>query len=282
MTLEHGAAARALRASDVLAQTTLLIGSVEELAPRTPRPSRYLPWRVARIAYPKWLRGRPGEIVFSDGVNRAVSVVKLSTAATLLVVGSKTRIGRAARVVQLLAHAYEHVRFSGLGRDGSDHALVVHEGAQLWAAFSPSGSASERIAAEFIGVQGILSYASSGLVKIISPVWRSGEAITGVLRTTSYGDARFYKKIKDYPAVARAMAWGVIIGECLGPFVPVLPRPIRAAWQAAMVLMHALIARHMGLNRFMWAFAAFHPSVEFVSERIHRRLFPRREGRKRR
>lgn len=261
-------AGRALRRSDVFTQVTVIVGAIEELAPGSPKTASYLPWRVARVSLPRFMRGPRVEKVFSAPVESMVAAAKLTSAVALLVVNPKSIAGRVARAIQASCLVYQQIRTTGLGRDGSDHALVVQEGGQLWAAFSPSGSASERTAAEFLGVQGLLSYLVSGSVKIVSPVWRSGEAVTGVLRTSSYGDAELYRRIKDYPSLTRILAWGVIVGENAAIVVPLLPRPIRVVWQGGMLLMHALIGRFMGLNRFFWGFAAFHPTISFVSESI--------------
>lgn len=259
----------ALRASDTFVQLTTLVGALEELSPQgVTRRSEYLSYRVARVRYPKALRGRAAELLFSPKVERTVSAMKLVSSALLLVLGPKTPLARTVRVAQVSAHAYGHLRVAGYGQDGSDHALAVLHGAQLVAAFSKPSSHAERTAFDFVAAQGILSYFVSGFAKLVSPVWRSGVAMPAIMRATTYGDEKLYKAFRDYPALAKAVAWGTIVGETAAPITLVAPTPVRYAWQLGMLGMHAGIARYMGLNRFMWAFVAFHPVLAvFTRER---------------
>jgi hypothetical protein len=141
---------------------------------------------------------------------------------------------------------------------------VQHAG-QLLAAFSRRGGRLEQTVLVFLAAQGVLSYAASGLVKLISPVWRSGAAMPGITRTTSYGDAKLYRMMSEYPPLAKAISWATIVGETVAPLAVFSPRFMRLAWQLSMLVMHMGIARYMGLNRFLWAFAAFHPIIDHVS-----------------
>jgi hypothetical protein len=262
---------RALRASDRLAQVTVILGAMEELAPgRISAKSEYFRWRLARLTAPKQLRGRVGAILFSLQAETAISIVKLASGFLLLLVDPKSTAGRTARAVQLSAHIYQHTRTAGLGRDGSDHALVVQDGAQLVAALAEPGSRTEEFAAWFLGAQSLLSYLASGYVKAISPVWRAGEAMSGVMRTSSYGEGRIYRFFRAYPSLEKAAAWGVIVGEMGVPLMPFLPRWLRAVWHLGLLTMHAGIAGFMGLNRFFWSFAALHPPMAYAVERLSR------------
>lgn len=260
------------------------MGAIEELSPRgvTSR-SGYLDYDVVSLRHPGVLRGRAARLVFSPGVDRAVSAVKLASAACLLVVGPKTPVGRIARVAEVSAHAYGHLRVGGYGLDGSDHALAVHYGAQLVASFSKAGSAAERAAFDFVAAQGILSYLVSGLAKLASPAWRTGTAMPAIMRATTYGDEKLFRKLHDYPALAKAVSWGTIIGETAVIVAVIAPAPVRIGWQAGMLVMHAGIARYMGLNRFLWAFAAFHPVLAVFSRQSSARFnnaVRRRAGRR--
>lgn len=261
----------ALQVSDKLAQLTVLVGAMEELAPgKLEQKTEHYPWRVARIAAPRWLRGRIGSVLFSPQMERTLSVVMFGSAVVLLVANPKSRFARATRLVQLSAHIYQHSRAAGFGRDGSDHALVVQDGAQLVAAFAKPGSRVERMALGFLGAQALLAYFTSGFVKAISPVWRAGQAMSGVMRTSSYGDAKLHRFLRKYPAVEKAAAWGVIVGETAVPLLPFAPRWLRRLWHLGLLGMHAGIARYMGLNRFFWSFAALQAPLGYVLDRLSR------------
>lgn len=261
----------ALRSSDKLTQLTVLVGAMEELAPgKLAEKTEQYPWRVARIAAPRWLRGRIGTVLFSPQMERALSVAKLGSAVVLLVVNPKSGFARVTRIVQLSAHIYQHTRAAGFGRDGSDHALVVLDGAQLVAAFAKPGSRIEHIAVGFLGGQALLSYFTSGFVKAISPVWRAGQAMSAVMRTSSYGDPKLHRFLRKYPAVEKAAAWGVIVGETAVPLLPFAPLWLRRLWHLGLLGMHAGIARYMGLNRFFWSFAALQAPLGYALERLSR------------
>lgn len=263
----------ALRTSDLFTQITTITGALEDLAPTgIKRRSSYLSYRIARLRYPRILRGPVSDAVFSPRVEKAVSVGKLAASVVLLVVDAKSPTARAMRIVQMVGHIYGHVRVGGYGQDGSDHALSILHASQMVASFSKPGSAAERAAFEFVAAQGILSYFASGIVKLISPVWRAGAAMQGITRATSYGDERLHIFMQRYPTVAKLVAWGTIIGETVSPLVLIMPSPLRAAWQGSMVSMHAGIARFMGLNRFFWAFTAFHPVIALTAARSFERL----------
>lgn len=270
---------RALAAGDRFAQVAFIMNSLEDLW-EVRRKGAYLPWRVARLRYPKWLRGRIGELVFSPRADRVKAVVQLSAAVGLLSARSR-RVRSAARIAQATTQLYQIVRSSGYGQDGSDQALVVQQAGQLVAMCSERGSSSHTAARYFVAGQAALSYFASGWVKLISPVWRSGDALVGVARSVNYGHPRAHSVMSRYPALRLVGAWGVIIGEVGAPVFLLMPRPVRRAWQFSMVLMHLAISATMGLNRFLWAFAGFHPVLDDVASEFGERLTRHRKTRRR-
>ncbi|NWN87083.1 MAG: hypothetical protein HLX51_00850 [Micrococcaceae bacterium] len=259
----HRSAVESFRRADVLAQLGFIADSVEDLIDSSKaKRSNYLPWRVARIQYPRFMRTRLIEPLFSHSANRITAGVKLGASIILLTSNPRKRLAKVARFVQASTQIYQNTRAAGLGQDGADQALVIQQAGQLIASFSKPGSKMERSASLFVSGQCILSYFTSGYVKLISPVWRSGDSMVGITRTTSYGGADFNTLMVRYPAIRKVIAWSVIIGEISAPVVIFLPTPIRRIWQISMVAMHISIAAIMGLNRFMWAFASFLPILD--------------------
>ena len=210
----------AWRQADAFAQIAFAVSAIEELI-GSPRASRekYLPWRVARVQLPKFLRARAVERLFSPKAGKAVASIRLGTALLLLAGRPRTPLTRSARILQASTQVYQTVQGSGLGQDGADQALVVEQAAQLVAAFSRNGGKAEQSAQYFLAAQAVLSYLSSGLVKLASPVWRSGDAMVGITRTTSYGSEALNTLMRRYPAVRKAVAWSVIIGETTAPLM---------------------------------------------------------------
>jgi hypothetical protein len=260
-----------LRQTDVLLQAVSVINALEELSHAgIERRADYLPYRVSRLRHPRILKSRLASALFSPRAEVATSVCKLVSAPVLLVIDPKSPSARLLRLLQLLLHAFNHVRVAGLGQDGSDHALTIMYCAQLVASSSRRGGAAERAAITFVAAQGLLSYFVSGVAKLVSPVWRAGTAMQGIARATSYGDPDLYKLMRTYPLLAKITAWSTIIGETMAPLVFLAPTPVRWIWQISMLAMHLGIGRYMGLNRFMWAFAAFHPAISSVTEATRR------------
>jgi pimeloyl-ACP methyl ester carboxylesterase len=117
----------------------------------------------------------------------------------------------------------------------------------------------------FVGLQATAAYAASGFAKLVSPTWRSGQALPGVLRTQVYGDRRAWQMLRRHPRAARALTAGLLALECLFPAVYLakgrLARPIVLSAGA----LHLANARIMGLGRFVWAFGAMYPALFYTT-----------------
>jgi hypothetical protein len=254
----------AFKKSDTLAQLGFIVSAVEDLL-ESPlaKKSQYYPWKITRTLYPRFLRTQTIEPIFSQTAGRAIACTRLVSSFVIVANSSShIHVTQVARVLQAGTQLYQTLRSAGLGQDGADQALIVEQAAQLAYAFSKEGSKLEKSATYFLGAQAILSYFVSGYVKLISPVWRSGEAMVGITRTASYGGRGVDQLMAEYPKVRKIAAWSVIVSEIMAPAVPFFPRPARISWQTSMVTMHILIAALMGLNRFMWAFSSFHPILD--------------------
>lgn len=157
---------------------------------------------------------------------------------------------------------------SNFGLDGSDHLAFINFAVTLLEKLFPHDKKAREVALAFIAAQSCLSYFTSGAVKLTSPVWRSGEAVTGVFRTRTYGDRWFYRLVNDNPGLAKAVAWSVMLAEVLFPLVLVAPKPVARAILAGGAAFHLGNARFMGLNRFFWSFTATYPAVAYFSRSL--------------
>ncbi|WP_019809774.1 lipase maturation factor family protein [Saccharomonospora halophila] len=157
---------------------------------------------------------------------------------------------------------------SNYGLDGSDHFAFINFTVALLEKLYPNDERARRAALAFIAAQSCLSYFTSGVVKMTSPVWRNGDAITGVFRTKTYGDRFLYRLTRDNRPLARAMAWSVMVAEALFPLVLVAPRPLARTIMVSGMAFHVGNARFMGLNRFFWSFVATYPAVAHFSRAL--------------
>jgi hypothetical protein len=191
-----------------------------------------------------------------------------AVAATRLLVGRPARTERGVWLGVLATTRWLTTLHHGIGGDGSDQITAVAVTATaLEKAFS-ADPGLRHATAQFLAVQTCLSYFSSGSVKLFSPIWRDGTAITGIFRTRSYGTDAFHRLIKSDPRIPRLLAWTVIVGELTFPLVLVAPRRTARAILIAAEGFHVANGAVMGLNRFVWGFGGTHPAVAHVSRAL--------------
>jgi len=152
-----------------------------------------------------------------------------------------------------------------IGGDGGEQMSMLIVLSSAVAFTIAPGEAGIKAAAIFIAAQACLAYLSAGIAKIISPIWRSGDALKNILNTSTYGSAWFVRHICGRPAVSRLLNWSVIAAEVVFPFVVILPKDACIAVFAAGLGFHLVNAAVMGLNNFVWAFAATYPCIYWVA-----------------
>ncbi|WP_412079587.1 hypothetical protein ACLF6K_39310 (plasmid) [Streptomyces xanthophaeus] len=160
------------------------------------------------------------------------------------------------------------------GDDGSDQMLAIMS--VTFAVVLPLGIADPRIAQAglyFIGAQACLAYSAAGIAKLISPEWRSGVAIRGILSTRTYGLERAARMVQRHPVLALGLASTTIAFECAFLFAPVLPSAALLFLLVVAAAFHASTAVAMGLNGFLWAFVATYPAIVFLNESVRGWIF---------
>lgn len=179
------------------------------------------------------------------------------TAAPLIACAALTAAG--ARVLFVMRQQ--------LGLDGADQMLLIVLLASGFGALlgnTPAGSG----AVDYAALQLLLSYLIAGGAKAISPIWRSGNAIVGITGTIGYGHRWLHQLVSRNPLLARLVCLSVIVFECAA--VPLLLLGIKGAWIVIIggVCFHLGIAVVMGLNVFLWAFAATYPALLLLGTQI--------------
>lgn len=109
----------------------------------------------------------------------------------------------------------------------------------------------------FITTQLILSYGVSGIAKLFSRYWRSGEAILMILTTRSFGTGSALW-LNDRPWLAKLISISVIIFEVAWFVIP-FNNTVAVSVLSLGVLFHIINAYVMGLNLFLWAFISAYP-----------------------
>lgn len=266
----------AWRAVERMTAVGALIGSLEQLSGKGRRScEETLPWPITKTRLRRLNRGRGqrfGKVFIAPPRDQVVAAVKLA-AATRLLIGNPGHIERAVLLATLASTGIlNHVRAGGFGMDGSDHLSTVTFTTAFLDKVAGYNSSDRQAVLYSLVAQSALAYCTSGLVKLASPTWRSGKAITGVLRTKTYGDRDLFALVQACPAVAKIMAWSVILTETLFPVILVLPTRVARGCFAAGVVFHLANGRFMGLNRFLWAFTATYPAVDFARSQLRAAL----------
>lgn len=157
-----------------------------------------------------------------------------------------------------------HFRHAHGGLDGSDQMQLIIF-ASLTVFYWTRDLDTKTIALWFIAGQSMLSYLAAGIAKLASPLWRSGDAILGILATDNYGSQVLSSWLRSNPRLAATVCWSVILFECLGPTL-VFAGPVPClAFLACGLLFHLVVAVTMGLNNFIWSFGATYPAVLFLA-----------------
>lgn len=226
----------------------------------------WLDWSVIRTRYPERLPR--GIIVLLDWfalphVTRLLVITRAIAAVLVALLFRFTFLAAPLAAITLVVHLLLHLRFV-YGFDGSDQMqTVVWASVLVVVATGPSSVAAEA-AVIFLAAQALLSYATSGIAKVVSPIWRSGRAVEQILLTSSYGSRRIGHLVRRY-RISAPLSWGTVAFEVFGPLLLLTGWDGAAAFVTIGVAFHVGIALAMGLNTFVWAFAASYPAVLYVS-----------------
>jgi hypothetical protein len=258
----------AAQLTTTIVMVATLLGAGELLlSPAALRSNGFYSWDVLRTQHAWAVGGRlaaPAARVFGEPGIQIVLAVQAAAAGLAI-----ARIGPPAAwiAVALAGNLALHLR-NTYGLDGSDQMqTVVLSGLLLY--YAAPDDTGRKIALGFIAAQSMLSYFSAGYAKLISPMWRDGSAVMGVLDTQSYGNARATRIIRRWPAVSKAACWSTLVFECLMPLL-VLTGPTGClVFIVAGLAFHLGIAATMGLNLFFWSFAATYPCLYLLSTWVH-------------
>jgi pimeloyl-ACP methyl ester carboxylesterase len=257
-----------LALTERLSAVTHLTSSLEYLARGSDRDRGGLNnWDVMRHAYQD---SRPWQVRVLDivGDRRATSalhVARVAAAVTLLAPTSrKPRVVANSFLAASSALLYKRHLY---GTDGTDQVSIVVQAATAVARAGERHPETVDACLWFIGLQSVLSYTAAGWAKIVSPTWRSGEALPGILRTQAYGDRTAWELVRRYPRTAKTLGASVLAMECLFPAVFVGRGRLARPFVASAAAFHLTNGRVMGLGRFVWSFIAMHPAVLYVAGR---------------
>ncbi|OZM71980.1 thioesterase [Amycolatopsis antarctica] len=257
---------RATTMVERLSAITHLVASLEYLATeRDRRHGGFNNWRIAKRTFharsPRL--AKVFDLAAEPGNTRRLHGARALAAASLqLPLPAKARLAADGVITASTLSLYPRHHY---GTDGSDQVSFL---CQAVVTISRAGGRNSRIVDAclwFVALQSVLSYAVSGWVKVASSTWRTGEAVTGVMRTLTYGDRTLWTLLRRYPRVAKVLGTGVLALECSFPAVFLGRGRLTPAFVASAASFHLANARFMALGRFFWAFLAMHPAVLYVT-----------------
>jgi hypothetical protein len=114
----------------------------------------------------------------------------------------------------------------------------------------------------FVAGQGVIEYFLAGWTKLRAHAsWTSGRAIQLAFSNAHYGHPYWAAIARRRPGLARMLSAAVILIETGAMFALILPPPWAESLLIVTFCFHAAAAFIMGLNTFVWAFAATYPAI---------------------
>lgn len=249
-----------------IAAVGVVINALELLAARN-SVLAFHDWNVLRTKYSVLSGSSPSPLewsVSSGGVFR-IAIALQAVAAICLVIlfdSGAWATGLCGYILAVQVLLRQRLIY---GSDGSDHMhTIVWSGLLLFLA-SPSASIKD-LALAFIAAQLLLSYLTSGIAKLLSPIWRDGRAVGLIVRTESYGHKNAYGLIERLH-LSGPLSRGTMMLEVIGPLLVLMGPRTTIVFICCGVMFHLGSAIIMGLNSFVWSFIACFPAVLYISER---------------
>jgi hypothetical protein len=255
----------------VLASAGVFIASVELLTLKEEFADGGLfSWNVLRTTSRVTLRvgtGRPGQLISHPLFVPVITGARALAALILIFLRDNHALITTCVFAVIVASIAMYWR-APLGMDGSDQmSLIVFTAVAIHQLF-PGDVHIAQVSLWFIAIQGCLSYSVAGIAKLISPVWRSGEAVRRIIGTRTYGSSRFASFVSGRAGVCIAFSWFVMLFECTFPLALAFGEAGFAVFAVLGILFHVGIALIMGLNTFVWAFVATYPAILYCAVTI--------------
>lgn len=227
-----------------------------------------LGWPLIRQSFlPKSARLRRWADVLCAGSRRLLLVIglRLFAAGAVAFACGPSLSFAAGLSLLVVTQLYILLRSGGVGRVGSDSISFVVCGAAWLALVLGRDRLTASAGLWFIAATVCWSYLVAGVSKLASPSWRSGRSITDLLSTRAYGSRWLSRHVAPRPRLAWFLSWTTLLWECAFPLVLIVPDELRVAFFCSGVLFHTIMALLMGLNTFIWAYAATYPALWAVT-----------------
>ena len=158
------------------------------------------------------------------------------------------------------------IRFNGPLGGGSDSMTFQVLIGLLIASLGVANPILTRVGLGWIAAQSVLSYFLAGIAKLKTDNWRTGFALQTLLR--SHGNYTLFalsRNFADSKTLCAGLSWMIILFEIAFPLVLILPWEGKLMVLSIGLLFHITNAVVLGLNRFVWAWAASYPALLYFN-----------------
>lgn len=264
-------AQRYVALSRFISSVGLLIGSAEALSRRDLYRRGNILGGQADVLHPNVAKRLPSLIrVINSGSLPIVQNIAVLAVSVLTIVKPNSR-GIRSNGAHLIAVSYFIDRHRNQhGRDGADAMQEVLAIFTSAVSVLPADIADDTLL-QAINAEAAVAYFASGLVKLVSPEWRSGRAIDGVMATSNYGNNTIATALERHPNFAKIACWSTILAETAFPAIYLLPTRFVSPTLAVVLFFHITVGYAMGLPRFIWAFGATHPAILYVCKKSEKK-----------
>ncbi|MZD18486.1 alpha/beta fold hydrolase [Streptomyces sp. SID5476] len=256
---------RAMGLSERLAAVSSLTSSLEYLTQRKDIAKGGMnDWEVARqyMAGASPLTRRLVDSVGGVRTTTALHVARSAVSVGMLLPGNSRWRGAGSLFLgatsTLLSPRHHY------GADGSDQVATLVQLATGGARLVPSPAAKDTLL-WYAALQANMAYAISGWVKLFGKSWRDASALSGVMRTRTYGHPGMFRWTQEHPRATKLLTHSVLALECLFPLTYLRGGKLTRSMITSAAAFHVANGYFMGLGRFVSAFPAFHPLVAYTA-----------------
>lgn len=185
-------------------------------------------------------------------------------AAILLLLDSELSVWS---VMLLVSNLLICLRWRGTFNGGSDYMTVVVLSALVVAVTFKDNDLVVLGCLWYIAIQSCLSYFLAGIAKIQRRNWLNGRALQSFLSSACYESPKIIASILRNSLMLRLLSWSVIFFETSFPLVFV-GSGVADTYICIALVFHLINFYLLGLNRFIFAWAATYPALYFCASLV--------------
>lgn len=178
--------------------------------------------------------------------------------------GVSTHLSALLMAVLLASSAWLVIRSRGPVCGGSDSMFFQVQLGLFLAALEFLHPIMPRLGLGWIAAQSVLSYFLAGVGKLRNSAWHDGSALQRLF--TSNGPYVLWAGVRGLAgakSLCALLGWGIVLFELAFPAVLLMLMEGRWGFLGMALGFHVANAVVLGLNRFIWAWAATYPALLF-------------------